>query len=444
LALSAGLSAQTVRFTTNLGVMDVQLLPESAPNTVKNFLNYVNRGDYNGSFFHRAVRNFVIQGGGYKWLDGAAQAIPEDAAVKNEFKVLNTRGTLAMAKISGKPDSATNQWFFNVFDNPTLNTTESGYTVFGKINDPASLQTMDRIAGLPVINAGTNLETLPVQYYTTGPVQERNLVILRAVTVYNTTPPPPVGPAIRDGLIGSAGAYGGLTTATNGSYIEIFGTKLGPDPGREWTSAEFNSGFGPTSVDGVTVTIAGVRAFVQYVSPTQLNVVVPDGVPTAGTVGVVVTFEGVTGTAGQLQMAPRAAGMLAPTSFLVNGRQYVVALRPDPVNKIYLGPSTIPGVTGPARAGETILLYGIGFGGVTPPVTSGKVASGSTSLTTPVEFRFGDTVAQVTYQGLAPGSVGLYQFNVVVPPGLPSGDIPVRVFQGGQELPQQLWLTIGN
>ena len=68
-------TAQTVRFRTTQGDIDVQLFPQSAPLTVANFLNYVNKGAYNNTFFHRSVRNFIIQAGGYRWADGKASAL---------------------------------------------------------------------------------------------------------------------------------------------------------------------------------------------------------------------------------------------------------------------------------------------------------------------------------------------------------------------------------
>lgn len=122
-----------MRFHTNQGDIDVQLLPDSAPLTAANFLRYVDRGAYNDSFIHRSVLSFVIQGGHY--YDGAnVTAVPTDPPVQNEFKVSNTRGALAMAKLSNDPNSATSQWFFNTVDNSSsLDYQNGGFTVFGRI-----------------------------------------------------------------------------------------------------------------------------------------------------------------------------------------------------------------------------------------------------------------------------------------------------------------------
>src|SRR5271165_283319 len=96
LFVPAGLSAQstgpTVRFHTNLGDIDVLLLPGSAPLSVANFLSYMTRGEYDNSIIHRSVPGFIIQGGGYQLVNHAFVATAQDAAVKNEPGVSNTRG----------------------------------------------------------------------------------------------------------------------------------------------------------------------------------------------------------------------------------------------------------------------------------------------------------------------------------------------------------------
>src|SRR3954467_13228633 len=86
------------RFHTDLGDIDVVMLQDVAPNTVANFFHYVTRaaGAYNNSAIHRSAAGFVIQGGGYKFLNSQFVAIPTDPAVANEFHLSNLRGTLAM------------------------------------------------------------------------------------------------------------------------------------------------------------------------------------------------------------------------------------------------------------------------------------------------------------------------------------------------------------
>ncbi len=83
-------TAQTVRFKTTLGDIDVTLAPEAAPQTVQNFLKYMNRGAYNNSIFHRSVPGFVIQAGGFQWVSGGIQTTAADPPVKNEPAISNT------------------------------------------------------------------------------------------------------------------------------------------------------------------------------------------------------------------------------------------------------------------------------------------------------------------------------------------------------------------
>ena len=101
--------------------------------TAKNFLNYVNQGLYNGSIIHRAVPDFVIQGGGFSVAEGVSP-IESLGPLKNEPGNSNVRGTVAMAKIGGDPNSATNQWFINLNDNSdNLDEQNGGFTVFGEV-----------------------------------------------------------------------------------------------------------------------------------------------------------------------------------------------------------------------------------------------------------------------------------------------------------------------
>jgi len=155
-----------VRLVTNVGPIDMRLMDQDAPRTTANFLSYVRSGAYNGSFFHRLVRGFVLQGGGLSW-NSAQQtplsAVPADASIANEFSAArsNLRATVAMAKVDGNPDSATSQWFINLADNSAnLDQQNGGFTVFAQVLTP-SMGTVDAIAAFPLINASgcTNLGT---------------------------------------------------------------------------------------------------------------------------------------------------------------------------------------------------------------------------------------------------------------------------------------------
>jgi cyclophilin family peptidyl-prolyl cis-trans isomerase len=122
-----------VRLTTSLGVIDLELLPDRAPQTAANFLRLVDDGFYDGLIFHRVVANFVIQAGGY---DAAMNYREPPGTVVNESMngVRNSRGTVAMARLAD-PDSADTQFFINVKDNGHLDARpgQPGYTVFGRV-----------------------------------------------------------------------------------------------------------------------------------------------------------------------------------------------------------------------------------------------------------------------------------------------------------------------
>ena len=143
------------------GVTNVLLFDqegEGASETVANFANYVEDGDYINSIIHRSVPNFVVQGGGFTVDELQISEVPADAPVVNEFSPdrSNLRGTIAMAKLGNNPNSATNQWFFNLGDNSeNLDNQNSGFTVFGRVLSEEDLAPVDAIADLPVFNGSS-------------------------------------------------------------------------------------------------------------------------------------------------------------------------------------------------------------------------------------------------------------------------------------------------
>lgn len=173
----------TVRMETSLGNIDIELYDEAAPVTVENFLNYVRRGRYNGSFIHRSEPGFVIQGGGYYIYNGFYLHVPADPPIVNEFDPSrsNVRGTIAMAKLGNNPDSATSEWFFNLTDNSAnLDSQNGGFTVFGEvIND--GMNVVDAIANLDIWNMsflspiyGGSFNSMPLIDFTQGDTFDAN------------------------------------------------------------------------------------------------------------------------------------------------------------------------------------------------------------------------------------------------------------------------------
>ena len=136
-----------VELDTNKGRVVLELYPQLAPKTVKNFIRYVQDGFYAGTIFHRVIPNFMIQGGGFeKDMDRKPTDKPVDNEADNGLK--NTRGTIAMARTSD-PHSATSQFFINLVDNDFLNFRQKtpqgwGYAVFGKV--VAGMDVVDSIA----------------------------------------------------------------------------------------------------------------------------------------------------------------------------------------------------------------------------------------------------------------------------------------------------------
>lgn len=133
-----------VKLETTMGDIVIEMNEAAAPGTVKNFLDYVESGFYDGVIFHRVIPGFMIQGGGF-----TAEMVEKTkgAPIKNEFKESNVRGTIAMAKLGGNPDSATCQFFINLRDNSSnLDNQNGGFTVFGKVTE--GMAVVDAIASV--------------------------------------------------------------------------------------------------------------------------------------------------------------------------------------------------------------------------------------------------------------------------------------------------------
>ncbi|MEM8675938.1 MAG: peptidylprolyl isomerase [Cyanobacteria bacterium P01_G01_bin.67] len=174
------------------GVTEVLLFDQAgagAPESVTNFLNYVDDGDYDGSIIHRSVPGFIVQGGGFVVNQSnpanAPTEIPADDPVVNEFSAerSNTRGTIAFAKLGNDPNSATNQWFFNLANNSqNLDNQNGGFTVFGEVLTAEDLAPVDAIANLPNFNFGGAFTNLPLN---TGDINDSTIDSEDDFVVYN-------------------------------------------------------------------------------------------------------------------------------------------------------------------------------------------------------------------------------------------------------------------
>ena len=176
-----------VRFSSNVGEIDIELFDTEKPLTVANFLSYVNAGQYNQTFIHRSVPGFVIQGGGFGLNGTSVLPVTTNAAVQNEPGISNLRGTVAMAKLGDDPNSATSQWFINLEDNAeNLDAQNGGFTVFGRVVGNG-MAVADRIAAFSTYNATAQLGgafgNLPLQSVTNDLILFSTVRALPAGTV---------------------------------------------------------------------------------------------------------------------------------------------------------------------------------------------------------------------------------------------------------------------
>jgi len=184
-------SATTVRVITSLGNFSIELFDDATPITVANFLNYVNSGRFNGTEIHRSVPGFVIQGG---WLsfNAASNSLDQvtlDAAIQNEPVFSNTRGTVAMAKLPGDPNSATSQWFVNLADNSAnLDGQNGGFTAFGRVIGDG-MTVVDSIAAQPTFTVA-GITDFPLVNYNGGAIVENNFISIAVVVEEEVAPAP--------------------------------------------------------------------------------------------------------------------------------------------------------------------------------------------------------------------------------------------------------------
>jgi peptidyl-prolyl cis-trans isomerase A (cyclophilin A) len=212
LAVVAPASATVVRFQTSLGNIDVRFYDTATPQNVANFMQYVSANRYDGTFIHRSIPGFVVQGGGY-FYDQPTNTAPHIAQfpqVVNEFGISNLRGTIAMAKLAppeqggppnGGPNSATSEWFFNLANNASnLDNQNGGFTVFGRVVG-SSMTVVDAIAALPRADldgsGGETFDTVPLR---TGTALADRLVFMNDIRTLNV----PAGDYNFDGQVNAA------------------------------------------------------------------------------------------------------------------------------------------------------------------------------------------------------------------------------------------------
>ena len=173
--LSAQAQNPQVEMRTSMGVIVLELQPENAPETVKNFLQYAKDGFYNGTIFHRVIADFMIQGGGFT-PDMQQKKTRDPIKHEGGNGLRNQVGSIAMAR-TGEPNSGTSQFFINVVDNQMLDfrgpgPQEIGYCVFGRVIK--GLDVVNKIRGVPTARKGPHGD-VPVQ-----PVMIEKVTLLEA------------------------------------------------------------------------------------------------------------------------------------------------------------------------------------------------------------------------------------------------------------------------
>ncbi len=160
----SAMAAVQVKMVTSAGTIKLELNDEKAPLSVANFLKYADEGFYNGTIFHRVIKGFMVQGGGF---GTDLKRKPTKPPIKNEADngLLNNRGTIAMAR-TNIVDSATSQFFINHVDNAFLNFKSPdprgyGYAVFGKVIE--GMDVVDKIATTPVKRGAGPFANLPAE-----------------------------------------------------------------------------------------------------------------------------------------------------------------------------------------------------------------------------------------------------------------------------------------
>jgi uncharacterized protein (TIGR03437 family) len=248
-------------------------------------------------------------------------------------------------------------------------------------------------------------------------------------------------PAISSGGVVSASAFGGFTSVSPGTWIEIYGSNLASDT-RSWAGSDFTGVNAPTSLDKTSVTIGGQPSFVDFISPGQVNALVPSNIGT-GLQQVIVTNAGVASAPVNINVNAAQPGLLAPPSFTVNATPYAVALFADGTYVLPTG--AVSGITSrTAKPGDTIVLYGIGFGPVIPAQPAGQLVEQSNTLASSFQMFVGGMPATAIYSGLAPDYTGLYQFNIVVPNVTGATAVPLTFTLGGVAGTQTLYVAVGN
>jgi len=229
--------------------------------------------------------------------------------------------------------------------------------------------------------------------------------------------------------------YSTSTTIQAGSWVSIYGNNLATQ------SATWTGNF-PTNLGGTSVTINGRQAYLWFVSPGQINLQAPSDTAT-GTVPVVVNTPQGSAT------ATVTLGQFGPSFSLLDSRHVAgIIIRTDGSGAYGGGSYDIVGPTGSslgyptvaAKAGDNVAIYGVGFGPTNPSVPAGQPFSSAAPAVNPVQILINGTSIAPAFAGLT--GAGLFQFNLTIPAGLGTGDVPLLGIVGGVQTPSTVVISL--
>jgi uncharacterized protein (TIGR03437 family) len=252
-------------------------------------------------------------------------------------------------------------------------------------------------------------------------------------------------PSVRITDVRSITDFGNVPGFTSGSWLQITGVNLAPTT-RIWQASDFNGDNAPVNLDGISVLFNGKFGFMYFTKPddefgpSQINVQAPGNLGD-GPVNVQALNHFAVSNIFTMQKTALAPGMLAPPKFNIGGKQYLVATYGT--NYFFVGnENLLPGAPfRPAKPGDILYVYGVGFGDTTPYFAPGVIPRVLTQLNAQAKFQFGPALVTPYYAGYYPNFIGLDLFGLVVP-DVPDGDHQITVLVNGQPLAQTLYLTV--
>jgi len=327
-------------------------------------------------------------------LDAAGNIVVVGESMTADFPIVN----------AAQPANAGLQDAFVAVISPNGQWIDSSSYLGGTANDQAVGVAVDAQGNLIVAGQTQSSEILGTSIPSLHTTRELSAAFVAKLAI-------PV-PAITK-VVSAASYQPGIES---GSWVMIQGAALAGTT-RLWESSDFEGGNLPTALDGVSVTIDGIPAYVEYISPTQINVLAPPD-STTGNVNVVVNNNG-------RSSAPATAQLqaVAPAFFM------------SPSYNVYA--SVLPNYTpvtsaAPAHPGDLVVLWGTGFGPTNPPTIAGTITSGAPATATPI-VTVGRMQVPVISSVLTTGTVGLYQITIQLPASVPTGAVTVQASIAGAQ-----------